>query len=387
MDLDALAERDRARRLRQLKNAKRQGLFLLLCVVAALGYIFVKYVQQPRGKVPDAPDLREVPKPVEPKAPEPSAAVGQEKSESPAPPPKTEPAPQQKTPPPAAAETPKTSGESGTIREMPASMSKLIGDKQPTVPVANVLASIGVTDSEKSKRELPKVTEAQSVLELLARTRDVAGKVEYVVIKPGVEDRMKVYYESGGTEPAAGERVADFAVTAAGERYLEVVYTNPARPNGRFRACFIRDEKGIVRVDWESLVGFGAMSIQDFRARKPEEPVTLRVYASVDDYHNYEFTDAKKYLSVRLRNADGTEAVNGFCEIGGRVATALTARLSVEAAADAAAAKDDPAAATKRTWAPVIVKVRFPSKPQSDHCVELIDLLNGQWLAPAGLVE
>lgn len=382
MDLDALAERDRARRLRQLKNAKRQAVFLLLCVVAGLAYIFVKYVQAPRGKVPD---LRDVPTAVEPKATDALQAPEKEKTEPPPTPP--EPLPEQKEPPPPAVDTSKTTGETGTIRQMPASVSKLIGDKKPSVPVANVLASIGVTDSEKSKRELPKVTEAKRVLELLARAKDVPSKVEYVVIKPGIEDRMKIFYESGGSEPASGERVADFAVTSAGERYLEVVYQNPARPNGRLRACFIRDEKGIVRVDWESLVGYSTMSIQDLRARKPEEPVTMRVFATVDDYHNYEFTDAKKYLSVRLRNAVGTDAVNGFCEIGGRVATALNVRLSVEAAADAAAAKDDPAAAPKRTWAPVIVKVRFPTKPQSDHCVELIDLLNGQWLAPAGLVE
>lgn len=383
MDLDALAERDRARRLRQLKNAKRQGLVLLLCVLAGLIYIFVNYINQPRGKAPAALDKRDAQKAVE----APAIPDKEEKTEPPPSTPALVPAPEQKPPSPPSPEAPKTSTSTDTLREMPASMAKLIGNKKPAVPVANVLASIGVTDSEKSKRELPKVTEAKRVLDLLAKTTDVPGKLEYVVIKPGLEERMKLFYQSGAKEPETGEQVADFAITSAGERYLEVVYKNPVRPNGRFRACFLRDEKGIVRVDWESLVGFSAMSIREFRERKTEEPVTMRLYASIDDYHNYEFMDAKRFLSVRLRNADGTDAVNGFCEMGGRVAIALNARLSVEAAADAAAAKDDPAAAAKRTWVPVIVKLRFPSKPQSDHCVELLDLLNGQWLAPAGLVE
>lgn len=382
MDPEKLVERDRARRLRQLRNAKLQGLVLIGAVIVLVVYAVSSYLGTPKKKAPE----KEVPAPV---------SVAEKPEATPAAP--TQPAPETKPvaeePKSPAVETSKgqasQTSAADTIRRTPPGMMKLNGDApKPAVPVANVLASIGVTDSEKSKRELPKVNEVKRVLALMSKTSLLSSKLEYVIMKPGIELRMKEYYEvRGQKEPEVGEQVADFEIQMGGDRYLDVVYRNPTRPTGTLRASFMRDEKGMVRLDWESFVGFSAMSMREFRDKKAEDAATMRVFASVDDYFNYEFADSKKFLSVRLRNADGSEAVNGFCEAGGRVATAINARLATASAADAAAAKGEPGAASKRTWAPIIVKVRFPAKAQSDHCVELIDLMHGQWLAPAGLVE
>jgi hypothetical protein len=366
MDADHLAERDRARRLRQLKHAKLQGLALITCVVLGVAYALVSYFTAEPKKQPE----KEVPEPR-------SVVV------------KPEPAqPRETVPAPPAADQVKAP-TLGTITRTPPGMTKLDGDPQKTAaPLTNLLSTIGATDGEKAGRALPKVNEARRVLELLARTQYTSGKLEYVIEKPGIELRMKDYYETRGLrDPEVGEQVADFEIQMAGERYLDVVYKNPTRPSGTLRASFVRDEKGIVRLDWESLVGYSTMEMREFRDKKLEEAVTMRVFASIDDYYNYEFSEPKKFLSVRLRNADGSEAVNGFCELGGRVATAITSRLATAAAADSAASKGGVAAASKRTWAPIIVKARFPARAQSDHCVELLDLMHGQWLAPAGLVE
>lgn len=372
MDPDKLAERDRARRLRQLRNAKRQGIILIACVVlglaAALAFYFgADRTKQPEKEVATTPPVAEKPAVEEPSPP---AVKGQK-------PPAAEPAKAGPVQPPV----------TGTIRRTPPGMVKLDGSGPNAAgPVANVLALIGAMDSEKSKRALPKVEEARRVLELLARTAHISGKLEYIINKPGIELRMKEFYETRGLkEPEVGEQVADFEIQMAGDRYLDVVYKNGTRPPGNLRASFLRDEKGMVRLDWESFVGFSALNMRDFRDKKAEDPVTMRVYASVDDYYNYEFTDSKKFLSVRLRNADGSEAVNGYCELGGRVATAINARLATATAADASGGGGSPA--SRHNWAPIIVKVRFPANAQSDHCVELMDLMHGQWLAPAGLVE
>lgn len=383
MDPDKLVERDRARRQRQLRNAKLQGLALIAGVIVLLVYAVSSYLGKPKKKAPEkeAPFQTTV-------AEKPSVVPS-----TPTPPsPETKPVVEEPKAPSAdksKAEVPTKTAAQDTIRSTPPGMMKLNGEaKKPAVPVANVLASIGVTDSEKSKRELPKVNEAKRVLELMSKTSLLSSKLEYVIVKPGLELRMKEYYETRGQkDPEIGEQVADFEIQMSGERYLDVVYKNPTRPTGTMRASFMRDEKGMVRLDWESFVGFSALSMREFRDKKAEDAATMRVFASVDDYFNYEFGDSKKFLSVRLRNADGSEAVNGFCEAGGRVATAINARLATASAADAAAAKREPGAAAKRTWAPIIVKVRFPAKAQSDHCVELMELMHGQWLAPAGLVE
>lgn len=274
-----------------------------------------------------------------------------------------------------------------TLHQTPDAMKRLLGgDKKGGVPVADVLASIGVTDSEKSKRDLPRVTDAKRVLDLLSKAADVRSKLEHVVQKPGIEERMKSFYEVAKLrEPDVGAQAADFQIETGGEKYLDVIYQSGVRPPGTLHASFLRDEKGIVRVDWESYVGYSATPMKDFREKRPDQGVNMRVLASADIYYNYEFSDSKKFLSVRLRNADGTESVNGFCEMGGRVASAITAQLAAAETRAAAKKAEDPA--TKRVWVPVIVKVRFPTKAQSDHCVELVDLLHDRWLAPPGLVE
>ena len=268
-----------------MKNAKLQGIALIACVVLGLAYALVSYfggTKKPEAGTgtSKAPEVVEKPAVEEPKAP----AV--EEAKPPAP---TAPAKLAPVQPPVA----------NTVRTPPGGMANLIGDtSRPKVPVANVLASIGVTESEKSKRPLPKVDEARRVLELLAKSSHVSGKLEYVINKPGIELRMKEYYETQGLkEPEAGEQMADFEIEMAGERYLDVVYKNPTRPSGSLHASFVRDEKGMVRLDWESFVGFSAMNLRSFREKRPTDAVTMRVLASIDDYHNYEFSDAKK-LSV-----------------------------------------------------------------------------------------
>lgn len=374
MDPDKLAERDRARRLRQLRKAKLQGLLLIGCMLLGLALALSFYFFGEPKKAP----VREEKKPAAPstlldeasvKAPvtdasrdaaPPSAGPGADGEKHPAEPTAVKPAAVQ------------------TIRRTVPGTVRLDGKGPKAVPVDNVLASIGVTDSEKSMRPLPKVAEARRVLELLSKATVISAKMEHAIEKPGLEIRMREYYENRGLkDPEVGDQVADYEVQMAGDRYLDVIYKNPTRPAGTLRASFMRDAKGIVRLDWESFTGFSGMDMRAFREAKSAEPVTMRVYASADDYFNYEFSDPKKLLSVRLRNADGSAAVNGYCELGGRVATAFSARLAAEPGTS-----DE-----KRLWVPVIVKLRFPPKAQSDHCVELMDLMHGQWLAPAGLAE
>lgn len=251
--------------------------------------------------------------------------------------------------------------------------------------MSDVLGSIGLADSARMKRDLPKVQEARHVVDLLGKAAGVDAKLEYVIDKPGIEHRMKDYYVTDGfSDPEAGEQVADYELKLAGDRYLSVLYKNAGRPSGVLRASFVRDDHGAVKLDWESFVGYSAMSMKGFRAKRPDTPVVMRVLATADDYHNYEFSDAKKYFSVRLRNAAGTEQINGFCEDGGRVATAVMARL---AAAAAELSQKGAGTPSNRSWASIVVKVRFPKNAQSDHCVELIEMMSDQWLTPAGLVE
>lgn len=341
MDAAKLAERDRARRERQVQKAKRQAFLIFCCLIAAVSGVLLLYYFGAPSESPEA-------------EPQPAAVQPADQVRVPTPAPADE-TPKVDSKAPAAPESPKAAGLPGAKTQVPL----VIPGREPVQP-------------------LPKVGEARMVIERFLKAATVMEKQEFVIPKPGIEDRMKAYYETRkGTDPQVKEQLADFVLEYGGSRFLDVAYRSATSPAGAVRAAFRRSDQGLVLLDWESFVGYGSVDWADFKKQRPTTPVILRAYASVDDYYNYEFADAKKFLSVRLRSPDGQHLVNGFCERGTGVATEIGTRLST-----VFPLYEPSAAAGGRTWAPLIVRMRFPANAASDHCVELLEMVHGQWLAP-----
>lgn len=344
MDVAKLAERDRARRERQMKKAKRQALVILTClIIATTGALIAYYFRSPS-------------EPVE--KPKPSA---------------TAPAvPEQQIETPARAPDVEAKADSKPTAPAPSKALKTVDTLSP-----KAATSIVIPGREPVQR-LPQVGEAKMVLERFLKARTVVEKEELVIAKPGIEARMKEYYEDRKRlDPEVKEQIADFVLEYGGSRFLDVAYKSPWSPSGALRVAFKRNDKGLVLLDWESLVGYGSIDWAEFKAQRPANPVMLRAYATLDDYYNYEFADGNKFLSVRLRSADGQHLVNGFCERGKSVAASVQAHLTPAAGASA---RD--LGAGGRFWAPMIVRLRFPANAASDHCVELLGMVHDQWLAP-----
>ncbi len=60
------------------------------------------------------------------------------------------------------------------------------------------------------------------------------------------------------------------------------------------------------RIDWESSEGFNPVTENEFRATKPVSPVRFRALATLDDYYNYEFSNAKNIAyCIKFSNGDG----------------------------------------------------------------------------------
>lgn len=379
MDSEQLAARDRARRMRQMRSAKRQALMLLLGVVIGLAVAFVGWkmrkpaappVANPPAKTaaaaaPSAPAV-----PVEPALP--ATPANPPVSTAPAPAPAAVPTPARLPDRTDAAPAPKPVPGTLSGATLPA------GATATALPMEKVLSSIGIGGKTTSAK-LPTVREAKDLLDRLVKTSIISEKMDLVIDKPGLEERMQAFYrERNEREPIVGEQSADIVTELGGQKFLDVAYRHPSSPSGVVHARFIRDERDIVRLDWESFVGYSQVGWKQYREQRPAEPVLLRAFASLDDYHNYEFNDPAKFLSVRLRHLDGSQTLNGFCEKGGSVALRLEARLATAPPSESASG---------RVWVPVVVKVQFPAKAESDHCVVLLDMVYEQWLAPAGLVE
>ena len=122
-------------------------------------------------------------------------------------------------------------------------------------------------------------------------------------------------------------------------------------------------------IDWESFVAYCERSFSALSQEKPIRPVLMRGMAKIDDYYNYEFSDSKTYLSLKLDSADGDEAVHAFCRRDSEMGRWLINDLGADAASSL----------TKgyALW------VAFPKDAQSNRCLNLVQIVAGRWLSVA----
>ena len=347
MESDWLAERDRARRVRKQQLALRQMLLLLLCV--AVGLIWVWWSsRQPKPPVDSGKDAE-----TQPVASPKPLVLGDTSSPS--------------FEPSTTKPQPESEPSSGVPTKPPESRDrelevKPIADKGPDVPLE---------------------ADARAVLDAFVREATLEAKVERVLRKPGLEERMKAHYvTSRRQDPDVGEIVSSAKTLSGGQNFLELSFQSKASASGVGKAYFLKDTDGVVRLDWESFVGHGTMDWTALMQSRTTEEVILRAYVSADDYYNYEFTDSTRFLSFRLKSADGTAAINGFTAPDSPVGRGIQKALE---AAGRTLSKSIPAAT--RVWAPLIVKVQFPPAANSDHCLLLTRLVEERWLVVSGIVE
>ena len=124
-----------------------------------------------------------------------------------------------------------------------------------------------------------------------------------------------------------------------------------------------RNADGRFVLDWTSYVGFSQMGWGDFKKDRTTTSTLFRTFATSSDYYNYEFTDRKKYLSVNLLSPDGLVSLHGFCERATPIGTALSHTLS-----------------RSNTMSGIVVRLAFPERAESDHCVWIRQFVSDRWL-------
>lgn len=339
MDSEKLAERDRARRARQMQQAKLQAIVLLAALLA--GTVLVVIYSLSRSPPPAV--QKEFP-------PESVSAVrSQIANDGPVEAPAAQPA----------RPAPITQGS------QPPSPAAPAADKTPKSP-------------EKPVAAAPTAQEVKSAIEAFLKAVSLDDKLPLVIPKPHIAARLKEHYQTRGLKDPLVESIeAPVPADGSAGQRVAVRIKSPQAAPGEALACFERTADGKLLLDWESFVGYSQMGWAEFRRDRPTAPVMLRAYVSNDDYFNYEFTDSSKFISVQMRSPDGSAMINGFCESKSAVASALLSRIAV-------AKSEAGSAAEGRVWTPVMVKVRFPPNAQSDHCVELLSMPQHQWLAQDG---
>lgn len=206
-------------------------------------------------------------------------------------------------------------------------------------------------------------TKAEEVLKKFAAATTVEERLMLVRYPERVRPLMQSRYETHRREdPKLGlVKNSDF-IRWDGHEFVHLV--NEA--GGLIpvvESAFEIQADGRVRLDWESLVGAGAMDWADLRRERPARPVLLRAFAALGGYYNFEFEDSTRWISVKLTSSDG-DVIYAFAERTSPAGASLSQVLS------------------RTEHKPVTVRVAFPANAASDRCVLLAELVSTAWLMP-----
>ena len=193
---------------------------------------------------------------------------------------------------------------------------------------------------------------------LEARTRDESLKL---VVDPDGSARKWDAWLAGETYVAPGFQgiVGDPVTTGTGEGATSVVQVRTGDYNLREINLIKRD--GRLKVDWDSWTAWSEMTWDEFRAKKPTEPVLFRVQLSIVDYFNFGFSDDREWASYRLDSRDGVNSVYGY------VPRARELDRRLHPAEEGA----------KTKW---VLKLKFPPDATRDNQVLIDSIVTEGWL-------
>ena len=123
--------------------------------------------------------------------------------------------------------------------------------------------------------------------------------------------------------------------------------------------------------DWESFTGYGEMSWDEFQAKRPVQPVLMRVIVEKSrstDYWNEAFTDHTTHHCYRLRDLSDDHHLSGYTRQDSPADLKLRQFLTPL----------PPPATLHRALA--VVRLRYPQNSKGAHQVEIVEFLENGWV-------
>ena len=128
-----------------------------------------------------------------------------------------------------------------------------------------------------------------------------------------------------------------------------------------------------LKVDWPSFSGEGEMSMKEFLATRPTEPVLLRVAGRKDDYFSFDFDNREQYSCLRLTDYPETMTLFGYIPKG----SPMEKKVAHLATQNNAVPEDQ-----QIKPQPLTVRVRFHLGSKSPNQVEILEILGNGWYVP-----
>lgn len=240
-----------------------------------------------------------------------------------------------------------------------------------TTPAQQPSQQEAVNPAESSVQPLPlletsdEVVQAVALLDQYWKTESWKDRIPLVANSERVARLMKDYYETQkASDPVPGDLVNKARYQIDGTEILYFSYAS-SRPTGTLEIAMLRGPQGKFLIDWESLTGYGEMSFQEFRNKRPASPVLMRSYVRLFEYYNYEFSNSSKYLCIKLISENGDNSLYAYCERGSQLARWI---------------ETDLAATGPAGFKGYTMLISFPPNAQSSQCVHLDKVLAQRWL-------
>ncbi len=252
---------------------------------------------------------------------------------------------------------------------------------KPGGPLYDLSRSNVALSFESIEADDPQVAEAQAALTKYRQASNWHERLPFVFEPERVEALMQEQYEKRGQkDPEHGALVAAGIITAGTSKVLNLQFACTTRPDTGMRANFHRNRNGTLKLDWESWVAWSGKTWPDFKQERSQLPVLMRLVASESSYYNYEFSESWRWLAVKLRSPDGLHSVTGYVERNSGIGVALANLIGVPLPHNLPDGTPMPALNLPGAKALVSVRLAFPNKAQSDHCVKIVGLLADRWL-------
>jgi hypothetical protein len=253
-------------------------------------------------------------------------------------------------------------------RQQPLKPSMLLADATlarfdataPLVPERSTIEVLPIINANSV------LAEATQVIRKYMDTPNWRDRIIYVHEPQRVGKLMEDYYErQQSIDPVVGALMDQGRYRIDGTEIVLLTYRS-ARLEGKLEIALRQDQMGHLVIDWESLVGYSEISFKRLIETKATTPKLIRAYVKMDDYYNYEFSDAKKYLSLKLTSSDSEDSLNAYCERDSVIGRWIVEDLGTE-----------PSSSLVKGYT---IWVSYPPDAKSNRCLNLVQLAAGRWL-------
>jgi hypothetical protein len=253
-------------------------------------------------------------------------------------------------------------------RQQPLKPSMLLADATlarfdataPLVPERSTIEVLPIINANSV------LAEATQVIRKYMDTPNWRDRLIYVHEPQRVGKLMEDYYErQQSIDPVVGALMDQGRYRIDGTEIVLLTYRS-ARLEGKLEIALRQDQMGHLVIDWESLVGYSEISFKRLTETKATTPKLIRAYVKLDDYYNYEFSDAKKYLSLKLTSSDSEDSLNAYCERDSVIGRWIVEDLGTEASSSLVKG--------------YTIWVSYPPDAKSNRCLNLVQLAAGRWL-------